>query len=137
MVAPRFLRPPDADISEKDFRTKVLALAKECGWRFIYFRPQRSVPAGMSKGRPVYFLVGDPNAKGFPDLVLGHPDAGVIFRELKTEMRTSRLEPEQAEWIALLRDGGCDAKVWRPRDWVEIQQTFLGAAQPVLASVDG
>lgn len=50
---------------------------------------------------------------GFPDLVICG-QAGVLYRELKTA--EGRLRPEQADWIARLRQGGADAAVWRPAD---------------------
>lgn len=53
---------------------------------------------------------------GFPDLVMVHPQHGVLWRELKTEK--GRLRPDQTRWLDSLHSAGEDADVWRPRDVV-------------------
>ena len=63
---------------------------------------------------------------GFPDLVLAHPDHGLLFRELKTE--DGRLSTGQATWLGLLDRTGADAAVWRPSDWPEVERTLRGGA---------
>lgn len=86
--------------SEKELQEQVLAAAKALGWTLRYHthNSRRSEP-------------------GFPDLVLGHPERGLLlFRELKTEK--GRTTKEQDRWIIGLGLTGNDAGVWRPRDWV-------------------
>lgn len=61
-------------------------------------------------------MVGDTDAKGWPDLVLVHPGIGrILFRELKSDKGNPT--PEQTEWLTVLRTSGLDACVWRPGDW--------------------
>lgn len=71
--------------------------------------------------------------KGWPDLVVAGP-GGAIFRELKTAKGTTTMEQER--WLALLRQIGMDAKVWRPADirTGEIAQTFARLCQPLQLS---
>ena len=69
--------------------------------------------------------------KGFPDLVLARPPileamrarpGKMLFIELKDNRRS--LTPEQRHWIALLKACRQDARVWRPKDIVEVIATL-------------
>lgn len=94
--------------SEKYFQDQVMELAERLGWLVYHVFDSRRSQAG------------------FPDLVLLHPGTGrVLFRELKTQ--TGKTRKMQDVWLAGLRLGGLDAKVWRPEDWVsgEIQKTLM------------
>jgi len=61
------------------------------------------------------------DAQGFPDLVLVRDR--VLFAELKN--KTGRLTRHQAGWLDALRNAGCEAVVWRPSDWPEIERTLM------------
>ncbi len=101
-------------LAERDFERQVLELARLCGWRTAHFRPART-----SKGwrTPVS---GD--GAGFPDIVLCRPPL-VLFAELKSER--GKLRPEQREWLEILgRCEGVEARLWRPRDFEEIERTL-------------
>ncbi len=93
-----------ARISEKHFQSQVLELARLSGWRCYHtFDSRRSVP-------------------GFPDLVLVRAPV-VLFAELKSE--SGKLRPEQREWLELLsRCEGVEARLWRPGDWSEVEETL-------------
>lgn len=54
--------------------------------------------------------------KGFPDLVICAPAAGlgVLYRELKSAR--GKPTPEQQAWLTDLQTAGEDACVWRPAD---------------------
>jgi hypothetical protein len=93
-------------LSEKAFQQSVVDLARLLGWRVYHTHDSR-------KSEP-----------GFPDLVLAHPNRGVLFRELKTN--TGILSPSQAEFITVLQMAGADAATWRPMDWDRIERE-LGA----------
>lgn len=96
----------------------VLSLARKCGWKVVHFHDSRR---SIGRGR----MVGDSDAKGWPDLVLMHPGRGVIlFRELKSEK--GRPTPEQRDIIDSLRACGMDACVWRPTDENQIIETLTG-----------
>jgi hypothetical protein len=94
-------------VSERDFQTAVVDLARLKGWRVAHFRP-----AQTSKGwrTPV-----EADGKGFPDLVLARAGR-VILLELKSAR--GRVSPEQGEWLKAL---GGSAYVIRPADWNELQ----------------
>lgn len=84
-------------MTEAELREHVRRVAAVWGWRMHWtWRSDRS-PAG------------------WPDLVLAHPDRGVLlFRELKREHTgpTAR----QRDWLDALTACGQDAGVWRPTD---------------------
>lgn len=90
--------------SEKSFQSQILELARLAGWRTYHtFDSRRS-------------------AAGFPDLCLVRPPL-VFFVELKSE--SGKLRPEQREWLEVL--GRCErteARLWRPRDFEEIERTL-------------
>lgn len=122
------------DIREQIFTQKIMALAKGMEWKVAHFtHTMKLVRIGTKPdGSPDHMPMADKGAKGWPDIVLAK-HGRVLFRELKTEARSSVLEPEQAEWLAELQDAGLDAKVWRPRDWDEIQFQLAGyIAQPLM-----
>ncbi|MGN8245254.1 VRR-NUC domain-containing protein [Cellulomonas soli] len=83
-------------MTEAVLQSRVLEDARRLGWRGYHTHDSR-------RSQP-----------GFPDLVLVHPDRGVLFRELKTEK--GRLRPEQRTWLDALTQAGQDAAVWRPSD---------------------
>ena len=93
---------------EKVFQQAVVELAVIHGWRVYHVFDSKKV-----------------TGKGFPDLVLARKGASgrpgeCIFRELKTER--GRVSRDQKEWIGILVSAGIDAKVWRPKDWLEIEE---------------
>lgn len=88
-------------MSEKNFQTRVIQLAKFHGWELVYHThdSRRSVP-------------------GFPDLVLVSSRRGrVMFRELKASK--GRVSPEQREWLAALGVAGQDVGIWKPADLLD------------------
>jgi hypothetical protein len=95
-------------LSEKRFQAQVVALAQLHHW--VVYHTWRS----------------DHSAAGFPDLVLARPGregrAGrCIFAELKTD--TGTVLPAQRAWLDVLGTcAGCEAYVWRPAQWSEIEQ---------------
>lgn len=95
--------------TEAQFQNRVLKLARYRGWTHYHtYDSRRSVA-------------------GFPDLVLVHPRHGILYRELKTDKGT--VSRAQQEWLHLLTVAGADAKVWRQRDWDQIQAELAGDAQ--------
>lgn len=101
-------------ITERAFQRQVVQLAVALGFVVYHTNDSRR------------------SHKGFPDLVLVRP-AGqwrdsrlgrVLFIELKTD--TGRLKPEQEQWGRILLAAGADWRLWRPRDWPEIERTLKG-----------
>lgn len=96
---------------ENDFQSQVMALAKLCGWLVVHFKTV-CVNRG---GRRSYETPYDGDG-GFPDLVIAR--RGVVLHvELKTD--TGRLSQDQKHWLEAMGDSG---RVWRPRDWDEIEK---------------
>ena len=94
-------------MSEKEFQSQIIQLAKLCGWlTHHHYDSRRSTP-------------------GFPDLVLVHAKRGLLlFVELKTD--TGRVTTEQRYWLDSLLAAGQDARLWRPRDWSAIVTILRG-----------
>lgn len=89
--------------TEKQFMALVVRLAKLCGWSVYHVHDSRR------------------SAHGWPDLVLCRPPR-ILFVELKTD--TGEVKPEQAAWLAALTGCGLDARLWRPKDWSEIEDVL-------------
>ena len=95
---------PLAD-TEKEFQSRVVALAQGLGWRVYHaYDSRRSEP-------------------GFPDLVMVRER--VIFAELKTDR--GRLSQAQSEWLERLTGAGGEVYVWRPADWDAVLAVLTGA----------
>ena len=93
-------------ISERDFQSQVIDLARQTGWRLCHFRPGKT--AG---GRWATQMSGD---IGYPDLTLVRGDR-LIFAELKSA--NGHATPGQVEWLqALDRVEHVTAQLWRPHD---------------------
>lgn len=91
-------------ISEKQFQQQVIDLARLSGFLIYHTFDSRH------------------SAAGFPDLVLVRPPV-IIFAELKSA--NGSLRPEQHAWLeALEKCPSVEARLWRPADWPEIEQTL-------------
>ena len=81
-------------MTEKQFQTKIVMVAKANGWIVYHtYDARRSAP-------------------GFPDLVLVRDR--VLYREIKTN--TGRVSVAQKNWGDALTKAGADFAIWRPRD---------------------
>lgn len=116
---------PAAFKNEAAFRRWVTKLARDRGWLAAHLSNMQVVrrPDG-----PI--AVPDKDAAGFPDLVLIHPEHGLIFAELKMPGR----KPDEAQivWLRALRSAGCRVFVWWPRDVEEIDGVLDGILPPSL-----
>ena len=106
--------PVTSLLSEAGFQSSIIELAQLRGWKVCHFSDSR-------RPGPYGQWVGDSGARGWPDLVLVRGKT-TLFRELKSEK--GRLTPQQKEWLEALQEAGQNAKVWRPSDWSEIEQTL-------------
>lgn len=97
-------------VTEAEFTTQVLKLAKLRGWRSAHFRP-----AETKKGWRTA-VQGD--GKGFPDLVLLRGEDIIV-----AELKVGRNKPttEQEEWLEAFNRANVSAWVWTPNDWPEIE----------------
>lgn len=94
-------------MKEAEFQRSVMQALRLMGWRFAHFHDSRR------QVRPGVF-VGDKDAKGFPD-IFAVKGSRALALELKGEK--TRISEEQLVWIALLRDAGIEAHIWRPGDF--------------------
>lgn len=88
----------DAAMTEKQFQTEIVQVARQSGFTLAYHThdSRRS-------------------ERGFPDLVLVHPGLRwVLFVEVKTEK--GKLAPDQVRWRDALIATGQRWYCWRPRD---------------------
>lgn len=104
-------------ISEREFQNVVVEIAKWGGW--MIYHP---LPAQNTRGHWRTPTLGD---VGFPDLVLAHPERGVIFAELKSAF--GKVSDVQTKWLVTLKAAGAETYVWRPSDLPEIKLILLGA----------
>lgn len=86
--------------TEAAWKSKVTQAARLCGWLTYHTYDSRR------------------SDEGFPDLVLVRER--VIFAELKTNAKQSKLSNMQVVWKQSLEDAGAEIYVWRPADWDEI-----------------
>ena len=99
--------------SERDFQQKVVDYAHLTGWKVAHFRP-----AYTEKGWRTPVAA---DGKGFVDLVLAKVGREVIYAELKTNR--GKLTREQGDWKFILSQcPGVEYKIWRPRDWEQIEK---------------
>ena len=90
-------------MTERDFQSQVLDLARICGWKA--YHSWTSIHS----------------APGFPDLVLARPPR-LLFLELKSER--GRLTPAQSEWLQTLAECNVDARVVRPSNFNELLEAL-------------
>ena len=109
MTTARAPRELVGDESEAHFQQRVINLARYLGWELRY-----------------HALDSMGSAPGFPDWVLVNERLErVIFAELKSQH--GAIKKEQRRWHEVLRKCHQEAYIWRPSDWLQIQQV-LGAA---------
>lgn len=146
------LAPPPAGCNEKTFTQSVLGVAERFGWHIgkADLRDQREQMAAYHLDDPgipglaFHNTMAYRSEPGWPDWTfIRRADRRLIFAELKTDAKASKLTPRQAEVLELLRclvnvtrypgrDPGYDVShqdpggpmievfEWRPRDWDQI-----------------
>ena len=87
------------EISKDALKANILQLAKQNGWMVDEYA-------------------------GFQDAIMVHPDKGVIFAVIKQEKGI--LRTDQKLWIDRLRAAGQDVYVWKPSNWLDIEQRIAG-----------
>lgn len=110
-------------IPEKTLQSDIMQLARMTGWKVCHFSDSRKMVRRGSR----YIPVPDPDAAGFPDLILLRPPVTFVI-EVKKEL--GRVEPNQVEWLDLWRGCGADVMVARPSNWDEVQRK-LTAPRPL------
>jgi hypothetical protein len=102
-------------VNEAQWQAQVVQLAHTFGWLVQHTRPAKVGDKWMTP------ITGD---VGFPDLVLVHPDRGVVFAELKAER--GRLSKGQVRWSSTLKAAGADWYLWRPDDLLQVMKRLRG-----------
>lgn len=123
--------------TEKAFEAAVVEYAEHQGWKTAHFNDSRREVVNKRTGERK--LIGDKDAKGFPDRVFAR-NGRIVIAELKAE--NGRLSREQKEWLAALgsQDGEDDMALpslkvrvtwprvwvcyWKPSDWSEIERVL-------------
>jgi VRR-NUC domain len=90
------------EVSEAAFMASVRELAALTGWRVLHIYDHCS-------------------SGGFPDLLMARRDR-LVAAELKSER--GRVRPAQTDWLAALKQTGCEVFVWRPSDWPAVERTL-------------
>ena len=91
---------------ESQFQDTIVQMAGLLGWMVFHDNDSRR------------------NVAGFPDLVMVHPDRGVVWMECKT--LAGRVRPEQRVWIDSLVAAGQRAYIVRPNDMDAIESLLRG-----------
>lgn len=111
-------------MTEREWQSKIVMLAKSCGWRVSHFRPARTADGGWRTA--VQY-----DGAGFPDLVMVHATRGLIyFVELKSE--DGRMSAAQWDWLQEIElaardtDSQVRGMVWRPSDWPKVAEMLAG-----------
>jgi hypothetical protein len=102
-------------VNEAQWQAQVVQLAHTLGWLVQHTRPAKVGDKWMTP------ITGD---VGFPDLVLAHPDRGVVFAELKAER--GRMSKGQVRWASTLKAAGADCYLWRPDDLLQVMKRLRG-----------
>ena len=104
----------DRAISEKVYQGQITDFAEMYGWEWRHFKDSRKAVKSGNKT----FLVGDPEAKGWPDLVLIRAPELLII-EVKKEL--GKVTPEQEHWLGLLDACGVETMVARPSTFEQVR----------------
>jgi len=129
-------------VLEKDFQQQVMTFARRCGWTVVHFHDSRRVVRNTRTG--VQHLIGDDDARGWPDLFCSHPSRGMAAIELKTDDRASKPTDAQQSMLDRLAEsamamaicpGAPKMRVWllRPREFPTLGMTlFMEGAGPIV-----
>lgn len=105
-------------ITEAEFQDNIALAARTLGWRVVHYGAARTTKGWRTPARY--------DSKGFPDLLLIHPDRGVLAVEVKSA--TGRVADEQTDWLRYLNRAGVRAWVVRPDDLQELVDYLAGRA---------
>ena len=108
MTAPRAV-PSAPGFTEAQFTDRIVDTAHLYGWKAAHFRAGRTAHGYRT---PLQY-----DAKGWPDLILVHPDTGTVLAVEVKLWRNRKPAPEQEQWLRWLNLCGISAAVWTERDW--------------------
>lgn len=112
---------------EHAFQEHIFTLAARGGFHGAHIRLSHGTLEGLHGPRREFPRGADhDDAWGIPDLILVHPERGVL---LLPELKTARgvVSPDQQRWLGWLSDVvEVQAPVWRPAMEDEIRELLLG-----------
>ena len=109
-------------ITENEFQTQVISLARLLGWKVAHFR---SVRVQRANGSIRWQTPVQGDGAGFPDLILVR-GSRLLVVELKVP--PNKCTPEQEDWLEAFRNAGREVFVWTPADWPQIELSLGKAA---------
>lgn len=109
-------------MTEHEFQSAIIELARLLGYRVAHFRPAKTAHGWRTA------VAAD--GKGYPDLTMAKPGR-LIFAECKSA--AGRLADEQRAWISVLAAAGTEVYVWQAgtttmQDVAAILQAPIAAA---------
>lgn len=118
-------------MSEADVQGAIVDALRACGWRFVHFRPARTLKGWVTS------YTGD---DGFPDIIAlkngremaleckgtdGAKKPGPNVRSITTIKKRLRYEAQEA-WLAAFREAGAYATFVTPANMDEVLQEIAG-----------
>ena len=100
-------------MTEAQLQQQIIDLARLYGWRVAHFRP-----AWSRDGKRCMTAVQADGA-GWPDLTLVK-GSRLIFAECKSD--TGKVSQAQQEWLDALKKTKAEVYLWRPADWLTLQE---------------
>ena len=98
--------------SEREFQSQLMQVVEMLGG--LTFHAHDSRREVVKNGKRI--LVGDADAKGYPDLTIVQKD-GAARRVIWAELKIGKKQPTDSQWIWLRGLPDHQAYLWRPDDW--------------------
>ena len=102
-------------LSERQWQAIVVGYARGRGWKVAHFRKVR-----VRRGNREYWetpVAAD--GKGFPDLIMVRDD---VLLALELKVKNKIATEEQAAWLIAFAPVAKSARVWKPKDWLELRE---------------
>jgi len=118
LTTEQYRREIERTMSEAEFQSLVISMAKARGFRVAHFR---GVAVKRKDGSVRYQTPVQADGAGFPDLIMCRKDR-CIAAELKSHR--GKTAPEQEAWLAALAWADIECYEWRPMDLAEIERVL-------------
>lgn len=102
-------------MTEREFQREVIRYARSRGWMVAHFGNSVKIVRQGS----TYKTIPDPDAAGFPDLVMARRGR-LVFAELKAKGK--KPTEKQRAWLDVLESPNHEVYVWQPDAMVEIER---------------
>jgi len=114
-------------VLEKHLLANIIEVAQMAGW--LAFHPVEA------QVRPGVWATNQQGDRGFPDLVLSHPERHeTLFIECKSE--TGQLSMYQVAWRNSLKNSGCEWWLIKPHDFTDLVARLTHPLNKGMAFVD-